>query len=228
MAKAATAKATEVVEIRPIEMKTVELTLIGDTSLIVHAWSAKAKKQMLDAQMGLAKGRKKEAKSPADDFIQSAYWLTPKPEYSAKATEEEKMIAFHQAIADGAKFGFPLTAFKQASISSAYRMGWIKNQMALRGTFFLESDYGDMAMIESDTPIMREDMVKIAGGTADIRYRPEFQNWHTTIRMKYNANSDFSLENIINIINAGGTICGVGEWRPERDGQFGMYHVKVD
>ena len=34
-----------------------------------------------------------------------------------------------------------------------------------------------------------------------------------------------SLEQIINIINAGGYVCGVGEWRPERDGQYGMFHV---
>ena len=27
------------------------------------------------------------------------------------------------------------------------------------------------------------------------------------------------------IINAGGYVCGIGEWRPERDGQYGMFHV---
>ena len=225
---ATTKTTTEVIEIKPIEMKTVELTLIGDTPLIIHAWSEKAKKQMLDAQMGLAKGKKKAFKSPADDFIQSAYWLTEKPKYDDNTSEEEKMNAFYEAIQNGAKFGFPLTAFKQCGISAAYRSGWVKNQMGLRGAFFLESDYGDYAEIISDTPVMREDMVKIAGGTADIRYRPEYNNWRTTVRLKYNANGDFSLENLINIINAGGTICGVGEWRPERDGRFGMFHVATD
>lgn len=224
----ATAKSTEVVEIRPIDMKTVEVTLVGDTPMIMHAWSEKAKRMMLEAQQGKAKGKKKPIKNPVDDFIQSIYWLTEKPTYPDGSSEEVCEEAFNKAIANGAKFGFPVTAFKQAAISAAYRMGWVKNQMGLRGAFFIESEYGDMVEIKSDTPIMREDMVKIAGGTADIRYRGEFCNWSATFKVKYNANGEFSLENIINIINAGGTICGVGEWRPERDGQFGMYHVKAE
>lgn len=209
---------TELITIKPIEMNTVEITLRGDTPLIMHAWSEKAKRMMLDAQQGKSKGKQKELKNPIDDFINSMYWLTPMPKES---TEE----AFEEAISNGAKFGFPVTAFKQAAISAAYRMGWVKDKMGLRGAFFIESDYGDMLEIKSDPPIMREDMVKIGMGTADIRYRGEFRNWSTTFRLKYNVNGPFSLENIINIINAGGILCGIGEWRPERDGDFGRYSI---
>lgn len=224
----ATAKKTELVEIKPIEMRTIEITVIGDTPLIMHAWSEKAKRMMLEAQQGKAKGRKRDLKNPVDDFIQSMYWLTEKPEYPDGASEEECEQAFEEAIGNGAKFGFPVTAFKQAAISAAYRMGWAKDKMSMRGAFFIESDFGDMVEIVSDAPVIREDMVKIGMGTADLRYRGEFRNWKSTMRIKYNTNGQYSLENIINIINAGGTVCGVGEWRPERDGQFGMFHVAAD
>ena len=217
----ASTKKTEVVEIKPLDMRTVEVTIVGDTPLIMHAWSEKAKRMMLEAQQGKAKGKKKELRNPVEDFIDSMYWLTEKP---TEPTEE----AYEQAIANGAKFGFPVTAFKQAAISAAYRMGWSKDKMSLRGAFFIESDYGDMIEIKSDAPVMREDMVKIGMGTADLRYRGQFNNWTATFRVKYNANGQHSLENIINIINAGGAVCGVGEWRPERDGQFGMFHVAAN
>lgn len=223
----ATTKKIETVEIKPIEMNTVEVTLIGDTPLIMHAWSEKAKRMMLEAQQGKAKGKKKEVKNPVDDFIQSMYWLDGMPDTAGKNEEDCKEL-FVRAIQNGARFGFPVTAFKQAAISAAYRMGWTKDKMSLRGVFFIESDFGDMAEIVSDTPEMREDMVKIGMGTADIRYRGEFKNWRTTFRIKYNVNGQYSLENILNILNAGGMVCGVGEWRPERDGQFGMFHVKTD
>jgi len=36
-----------------------------------------------------------------------------------------------------------------------------------------------------------------------------------------------SLEQIINCINAGGYTVGIGEWRPEKDGNFGMFHVEA-
>ena len=220
----AATKKTEIVEIKPIEMNTVEVTIQGDTPLIMHAWSEKAKRMMLETQQGKAKGKKKDFKNPVDDFIQSMYWLTEKPDTEG-LSEEECEQAFDNAIKNGAKFGFPITAFKQAAISAAYRMGWSKDKMSLRGVFFIETDYGDMVEIKSDVPQMREDMVKIGMGTADIRYRGQFNNWSATFRLKYNVNGQYSLENILNIINAGGVVCGVGEWRPEKDGQFGTYHI---
>lgn len=210
--------ATEVIEIRPIEIKKVTIRIVGDTPLIMHAWSEKAKRMMLEAQMGVAKCKKKEAKNPVDDFIRSMYWLTPMP-------EDGTMESFEEAIANGARFGFPVTAFKQAAISAAYRMGWAKDKMSMRGAFFIDSDENGMIEIHSDTPEMREDMVKVGMGTADIRYRGEFKNWYADLTISYNANGQYSLENIVNIINAGGYVCGVGEWRPERDGQNGMFHV---
>ena len=210
--------ATEVIEIRPIEIKKVTIRIVGDTPLIMHAWSEKAKRMMLEAQMGVAKGKKKESKNPVDDFIRSMYWLTPMP-------EDGTMESFEEAIANGARFGFPVTAFKQAAISAAYRMGWAKDKMSMRGAFFIDSDENGMIEIHSDTPEMREDMVKVGMGTADIRYRGEFKNWYADLTISYNANGQYSLENIVNIINAGGYVCGVGEWRPERDGQNGMFHV---
>ena len=211
--------ATEVIEIRPIEIKKVTIRIVGDTPLIMHAWSEKAKRMMLEAQMGIAKGKKKESKNPVDDFIRSMYWLTPMP-------EDGTMESFEEAIANGARFGFPVTAFKQAAISAAYRMGWAKDKMSMRGAFFIDSDENGMIEIHSDTPEMREDMVKVGMGTADIRYRGEFKNWYADLTISYNANGQYSLENIVNIINAGGYVCGVGEWRPERDGQNGMFHVQ--
>lgn len=223
----ATAKKTELVEIKPIEMCTVEVTLVGDTPLIMHAWSEKAKRMMLEAQQGKAKGKKKDVKNPVDDFIQSLYWLTEKPDTTGK-TEEECEELFTQAVENGARFGFPVTAFKQAAISTAYRMGWTKDKMSMRGVFFIDTDFGDMTEIISDSPEMREDMVKIGKGIADIRYRGELKNWRTTFRIKYNVNGQYSLENILNVLNAGGIVCGVGEWRPEHDGQFGMFHIQTE
>lgn len=212
-------KTDDVIEIRPLKMKSVKIKVVGDSPLIMHAWSDKAKRMILEAQMGQAKAKAKDVKNPMEDFIHSMYWLTPMP----KKNDEDSFTA---AILNGARFGFPVTAFKQAATSAAYRLGWVKNQTALRGAFQIEANEDNMVEIVSDPPIMREDMVKVGMGTADIRYRGEFRNWSAELSVIYNANSQFSLENIVNVINAGGFVCGVGEWRPERDGRYGMYHVE--
>ena len=221
----AAAKKIELVAIKPLEMQEVKLTIVGDTPLIVHAWSEKAKKQMLDAQMGKAKGKQKDKKSPAQDFIDSMYWLTDKPSADNVESEEDKLALFAQAVQGGAKFGFPVTALKQAAISASYRKGWTKDKMSLRGAFFIDGGFGEFMEIKSDPPVMREDMVKVGMGTADIRYRGEFRNWSSTFTLRYDVNGQYDLTAIINMLHAGGTVCGLGEWRPERDGMHGMFHV---
>lgn len=220
-------KKTEVIEIKPIEIAKLNIRIVGDTPLIMHAWSEKAKREMLEAQQGKKKGKAKERKNPVVDFINSMYWLTEKPDVDSDMKEEECEERFNKAVAEGAKFGFPVTAFKQAAISAAYRLGWSKDKMSLRGVFFIDSDENGMVEIKSDVPEMREDMVKIGMGTADIRYRGEFKNWYADLTISYNANGNYDLNSIINIINAGGYVCGVGEWRPERDGQNGMFHIQT-
>lgn len=212
-------KTQEILEIRPIEIQKATIRIVGDTPLIMHAWSEKAKREMLEKQMKVTKTKAKDAKNPVEDFIRSMYWLTDMP-------TDMTQKGFERAIANGARFGFPVTAFKQAAISAAYRMGWAKDKMSMRGAFFIDGDINQMLEIKSDPPVMREDMVKIGMGTADIRYRGEFQNWYADMTISFNKNGQHSFEQIVNIINAGGYVCGVGEWRPERDGQYGMFHVE--
>lgn len=212
---------TEVISIKKIDIQRAKIKIVGDSPLIVHAWSDKAKKMMLDAQMKATKTKSREARDPYDEFIESLYWLDGKP-------TESTVEAFEKAVKKGAKWGFPVGAIKQAGNAAAYRCGWVKNQMQLRGSYFLQTEWGEMAEIKGSIPEMREDMVRISMGSADLRYRGEFKNWCMDLILEYNASGDLSLEQIVNVINAGGYIVGIGEWRPERDGTFGKYHVEVE
>ena len=134
--------------------------------------------------------------------------------------------AFEEACRNGARFGFPVTAIKQATISSAYRNGITKDMASLRGAFFIAGEGSELlAEVKCCTPTMREDMVRVGMGVADIRFRGEFANWYMDLQVSYNANGAYTLDQIINLINVGGFSCGIGEWRPEKDGNYGMYHV---
>ena len=74
------AKKTSTVTINAPEFEVVEFKIVGDTPLIVHAWDEKAKRMMLEKQMGKAAKTKHEIKVPTNDFINSLYWLTEKPQ----------------------------------------------------------------------------------------------------------------------------------------------------
>lgn len=238
-------KPVEVVTIKPIKMRQAKVRIVGDTPLIMHAWDAKAKRQILEAELGIKRAKvDREAKNPVSDFVSSMYWITPMPTDMTEETVSEALKT--------AQFGFPVTAFKQAAISAAYRMGWVKDKVSLRGAFFIRPSVdgyyaGDLKLnkdktaitiipnqfhrepmlrIESDSPVMREDMVKVGMGAADIRYRGEFNNWSAEFIMEFNENGQYSVDHIMNFLYAGGQMCGVGEWRPEKDGQYGMFHIE--
>lgn len=231
----ATAKKAETVTMKPLKIAHVKVRIVGDTPLIVHKWSVKAKREMLEAQVGSKKKiKKRESKNPFDDFAQALYWMTEMPTETITdpGTQEDREVVteelFDEAIKNGAKFGFPANSFKQAANAAAYRLGWVPNQMALRGSYFLNAeDCGFLVEIKGDKPMLREDMVRVGMGTADIRYRPIFENWYCDMILEYNASGAMSLEDILNCINAGGYAVGAGEWRPEKDGQFGRFHVEI-
>lgn len=208
-----------IIEIKPINIVTTTVRIAGDTPLIMHRWSEKAKRMILEKQMKKTKSSAKEAKNPIEDFIESIYWMEGKP---SEYTEE----AFEEACRNGARFGFPVTAIKQATISSAYRNGITKDMASLRGAFFIAGEGSELlAEVKGCTPTMREDTVRVGMGVADIRFRGEFASWYMDLQVSYNANGAYTLDQIINLINVGGFSCGIGEWRPEKDGNYGMYHV---
>lgn len=217
----------DIVEVKPVKVKETVVRIKGITPLIEHCWSEKAKKEMLEKQMGTQdKSKTRDLKNPVEDFIRSMYWITPMP---TEFTEE----AFEKAIDEGARFGFPVSGVKQAAISGAYRKKWVPDKMTLRGAFFIKPDAiahegTEVVEIFSDAPVMREDNVKVGMGTADLRYRGEFRNWYCDLKISYDANGIYSIKDIINYLNAAGFSVGIGEWRPERDGQNGMFEVATN
>ena len=198
------------IEIPVIEIEEFYIKLVGDSPLIVHAWNEKAKKMILDKQMKKAiKGR--EAKDPFIDFCDSLYWLSERPD---NPTMEDVQKA---------KFGFPAIAFKAAAVDGGYQQGVLPVKTTARGAFHIDDEFVEI----QGTPEMREDMVRVGMGAADIRYRGEFKKWSVLLHIRYNKNA-MSMEQTINLFNIAGFSNGVGEWRPSKGGSYGTFHVARD
>lgn len=207
-------KETTALEIPRLDVQLMEVTIVGDSPLIVHAWSVKAKREMLQKQMKKAAGAK-EAKDPRKDFEESMYRLE-----------------------DGG-YGFPSVGLKAAAVEAAMSVSGITKAAARRAFHVIGEDIDvngafdgvtmrqNLVRIEGGEPRMREDMVRVGMGTADLRYRAEFAPWFAKVLVRFNAGL-LSPEQIMNLFNTAGFSTGVGEWRPERDGQYGMFHVATE
>jgi hypothetical protein len=189
--------------IDPIPAETLRVPVVGTAPLIVHRFADKAKRQMLDAMQG--------RKSPKES-------KNPQQEYEA---------AFYRLKDDCP--GFPVIAFKQATIGAARFYGKDVTMTALKQYMFFRGEIGTdgqaLARIDGE-PRMREDVVRVGrgGSGADLRYRPEFLEWSTVLEVVF-VKSVITRGSVLSLIDAGGMGVGVGEWRPEKDGAFGTYRV---
>ena len=206
------------IEIETFDIQMFTMKIVGDSPLISHAWSHKAKKMILDKQKKKANtGR--EVRRPMVDFAESLYWLTEKPDFDGMTDEQAADVLAE--IIPKSKFGFPVTAFKSAAIDAGYQQGVLAKKATARGAFHIQDEF---AVIDG-IPTPREDMVRIGMGVADISFRAQFLNWSTELLIKYNARA-ISMEQIINLFMLGGFSNGVGDWRPAKDGSFGTFHVE--
>lgn len=195
------------IELPPLNIQRVDIPIVGDAPLICHAWSKKAREEMLAKQMKKAKtGR--AAKDPWQDFCETLYWLDGMP---AAPTEKD---------VEQGRFGFPAIAFKAAAITAVTTIGSLTKVMA-RQCFHIIGEYVSLL---GPPPKMREDTVRVGMGTADIRHRAEFDPWAAILPVQFNA-SVLSAEQIVNLFHAGGFGVGVGDWRPEKDGVHGRFHI---
>lgn len=193
----------EEIQISRIASETLLVPIVGTMPLIVHNFSEKSKRQMLDAQQG-----RKSPKQVRD----------PEAEYEA---------AFYRTK-DG--YGFPVTAFKAATIGAARFYGKDVSMTALRQFLFFHgqlSDKDPQSLVEIvGEPRMREDVVRLGGPSrsADLRYRPEFPEWSAVLEITY-VTSSLSQASVLSLVDAGGLGIGIGEWRPEKRGEFGTYRI---
>ena len=113
--------------------------------------------------------------------------------------------------------------------AAAIRAEYATSQSTLAGFFAAAAeDPGiELVPIDGPKPVMREDTVKISMGTTDIRFRPEYRAWSMEFDIVFNGRA-ISPEQIVNLVNIAGFGIGIGDWRPERSGQFGMFHVATE
>ncbi len=198
---------------KPI-FKSFSVWMVGDTPIITHAWSEKAKREMLSKQVKAPKAGK-DARDPQADFVSSLY-----------------------DMGDGS-FGFPATGIKNCILSAAHKDKgiarsatmaalWLNAEM-VRTRPALAGAVCDMPLIRihGSKPEMREDMVKVGSGlnkTASLAYRAQFTVWAMKVTGRFNAAS-LNAEQLAFLIQEAGMAYGLGEWRNERKGMFGAFHL---
>lgn len=189
------------VNISRIDTEHMFVPIVGTSPLIMHKFSEKAKRQMLNAQQG--RKSPKVSRDPEADYQASFY-----------RTKEG--------------YGFPAIAFKACTIGAARFFGKDVKMTELRQFLFFKgivSENDPQSLVEIiGEPRMREDIVRLGMSGTDLRYRAEFPEWSATLEIIY-VKSALTQSSVLSLVDAGGMGVGVGEWRPEKKGDFGTFTV---
>ena len=188
------------IELKDLKIKRVEVPIIGISPLIVHKFSQKSMKEIEDKKMGKAKSAKHAITNP----------------------EEEYQAAKH--ISEEGWEGFPATGIKKCLVRGAKAIGLVMTDV--RAGVFVEPNCPntDLVQLFGESNI-RKDHVRPNSGGADIRYRPEYKEWEMVLSITYNEGL-VSLDQVFQMIYAGGYGTGLGDWRPEKGGNLGRFTLK--
>lgn len=186
--------------IDPIRIREIKLTIRGVSPMIQHKWDDKAKDMMAAKQAG--EGKKK---------------LEPKdPEQCAKAATY---------LTQDGRYGVPVSAVKACLVGAAHKDIGVDKTVVRKSVFFYCDDpRGIIPFASFSDPVTRTDTVRLNGKTADLRYRPMFKEWQLSLYLSLQPDL-ISVDTFLHLFQRAGFGVGIGEWRPERNGEFGRFEI---
>jgi hypothetical protein len=194
------------VSLKSIKQCEMELRIKGTTPLIHHNWDEKTKEMMRQKHAGV-KTKKRDVRDPDAEF----------------------RAATHKT-AEGV-YGFPSGGIKKCLLNAAHKDIGIEKTLLRKSLFIIADDDSvtgePICFLDADNPIMREDVVRVGQGSTDLRYRPEFKDWAITLKIQYDAEA-LTVDNVLNLFQRAGFGVGIGEWRPEKDGEYGRFQLDRD
>tara|TARA_A100000172_G_scaffold8461_3_gene4629 strand:+ start:1971 stop:2582 length:612 start_codon:yes stop_codon:yes gene_type:complete len=189
-----------IITLEPIEKTLMTVRIEGTSPFIQHKWDEKALQMMRDKHAGI-RVKNRDAREPEQEFRNASYKL-----------------------ADG-RHGFPAGGVKACLTGAAHKDIGLEKTLLKKSLFIRPDDFeNNLVALETSEPVMREDVVRIGSGSTDLRYRPMFTTWAMTLKFEYDSKA-LTQSAILNLIERAGFGIGLGEWRPEKGGEFGRFRL---
>jgi len=221
------------VEIPAPNIKTMKVEIIGTSPIIYHKWTQKAKEMILKKQMKDPEANKRTPRDPEGEFRASFYY------------DKDEELAF------------PSGNIKQAMVGAVRNLEGVTMTLIRGAVFTLGDEEGLIKLLYKRKPIklskklkmyngesksdiiigtdpafpgiveIREDMVRVMGGGADVRFRGQVKDWTMEFLVRFNADV-LSASQVLNLLQTAGFSCGLGEWRPEKNGDYGTFEIATN
>jgi len=229
-------------DIPPMHTALYKATLIGDDDLIINAMGPKAKRKLLQS-MGPKNTASKvrPPKDPAAEYFDAMYVLNNV--YDFKAGSYSNPHTQDQAYTGNIEedYGTIMRPIRGKDCTAIHgvacagvRQGMVRAAGSCGATMThtkcnirVLSSHGNYLPIKFETLVAGEDPVTVGNKQTDLRYRPYYSGWSVDIVIAHQSEI-VGPEELTQLLRNAGQFVGLGEWRNERGGQFGMYTVDLN
>lgn len=202
---------TEVIELKPLSAKTVDVTITGDGDLVLNKMNDVTVRNLTNQRKNKAKDI--EPSNIWEEIITSMHWFNGKPsDFSEEGLQE--------ALKNNAPC---ITSF---GLKKSFGEAVVRNEIDKYKTKF-DSNVniiapGGLIPITFAEYNIDEKLMSPKKGSPVLVHLNRFSGWKATFTLSYTDNV-YSLEQILNIINLAGFGGGIGSGRLSG---YGRYHIE--
>lgn len=204
-------KKTETIELKPLIKREIEVTIVGDSDLVLNKMNDVTARGLIDKRKDKAKDTEKP--NVWEEIITSIHWRDGKPH---DLSENGLMEALRENAPCITDFGL-----KKSFMNMVVRGEIDKYSTKFDANVNL-LDKGGLVPIKFTEHFIDEKLMSPKKGSPVLSRLNRFSGWSATFTVSYMENV-FSAEQIINIINMTGFGLGIGSGRSSG---FGRYHVE--
>lgn len=201
----------ETIELKPLNNKFMEVTIVGDSDLVLNKMNDVNAKILIDKRKDKAKDTEKP--NIWEGIITSMHWYNGKP---TEFSEESLMVALKENAPCITDFG----------LKKSFGDAVVRNEIDKYSTKFNANvnllNKGGLVPIKFAEHFIDEKLMSPKKGSPVLVHLNRFSGWSATFTVSY-MESVYSAEQIINIINLAGFGIGIGSGRTSG---FGRYHVE--
>lgn len=202
---------TETIELKPLSKREIEVTIVGDSDLVLNKMNDVTSRGLIDKRKDKAKDTEKP--NVWEEIITSIHWRDGKPH---DFSENGLMKALRENAPCITDFGL-----KKSFMNMVVRGEIDKYSTKFDANVNL-LDKGGLVPIKFAEHFIDEKLMSPKKGSPVLARLNRFSGWSATFTVSYMENV-FSAEQIINIINMAGFGLGIGSGRSSG---FGRYHVE--
>ena len=199
------------IEAKPIVINTAEITIAGDSDLILNKMDAPTVRMLTDIRKDKAKNLEKP--NIWEEIITKIHWRDGTPTNFSEEGLKEALTNNAPCIsAFGLKKSFGQAVVRNGIDQYATKFDASMNIVAVN----------NLVPIQFAEHYVDEKLMSPKRGAPVLTRQNRFTGWKATILIQYLDNGSFSLEQIIQVINLAGFSMGIGSGRTSG---YGRYHV---